>query len=179
MEEIRVIIFLRHGQDPLGFRGGWSSYGLTEEGVLQAHNVGKKLMEFRIDLIISSDLERAKQTTKIISKYCEAPVLFDADWREINNGRLAGMPNDLAEILFPGVYYNTLEMNEKYPDGESPNDFFSRIEKAYSKIAGIDKNILVVTHSGVISVCCSLRTPPFSNKDRRFQVGVGEFIVFD
>jgi len=39
------------------------------------------------------------------------------------------MDNSLAEILFPGTYYNTLDLNEKYPNGESPIDFLTEFVK--------------------------------------------------
>ena len=62
------IFLVRHGKDDGNYRGGWSLVPLTEEGINQV----KKLAEFlntqkdyyNIEKIISSDLERARQTTR-------------------------------------------------------------------------------------------------------------------
>ena len=74
----------------------------------------------------------------------------------INNGDLAGMPNTVAEVKYPGLYFNTLGMEERYPNGESPVDFFNRIYNLFAKFVSQngnnDENIIVVTHSGVINI---------------------------
>src|SRR5690554_4476560 len=123
------IILIRHGEDPQGQRGGWSDSQLTQTGVAEVKLAAHKLKEHDFDLIISSDLNRAKMTAQIIGKECGKRIIYDPDLREINNGLLAGMDNSLAEILFPGTYYNTLDLNEKYPNGESPIDFLTEFVK--------------------------------------------------
>lgn len=90
-----------------------------------------------------------------------APV-YSAAWRETNNGVLAGMPNDEAERLYPGLYFRTLGMDERYPGGESPRENFHRIREAFTDLcrrteAGeVQPNVLLLTHGGVISIICHL-----------------------
>ncbi|MBP1917458.1 putative phosphoglycerate mutase [Lederbergia galactosidilyticus] len=91
-----TIYLVRHGKDEEGFRGGWSKRGLIEEGFQQSKKLGDYLkeheLEFNIKRIISSDLRRAMETAKPIANRLQLPLEQSKDWRETNNGVLAGMP---------------------------------------------------------------------------------------
>lgn len=102
-------------------------------------------------------------------------VEYVPDFREINNGILAGMPNAIAKEKFPDLFYSTLEWNESYPQGESPRVFYERIKTTWEQfskaIARSGKNAVLVTHGGVISVIYSLIDGmPYSNKVKTQQV---------
>ena len=66
------ILFVRHGKDDDRYRGGWSNLDLTDEGVEQVMELAKHLKkykeEYNISRIVSSDLQRALTTSKIIAK---------------------------------------------------------------------------------------------------------------
>lgn len=153
------VFFIRHGKDDGNYRGGWSAMPLLDEGKEQvkklAQYLGENSKEFNIEKIISSDLERTKETTEIINKKLGAEVEYTDRLREMNNGKIAGMLNEEVEKKFPGLYYNTLRMDERYPDGESPIEFHDRIIKSFKEIIEENKNhenIMIVTHSGVINI---------------------------
>lgn len=154
------LFFVRHGKDDEAYRGGWSSLGLVPEGMEQAKRLGiylnDKKEEFGIKKIISSDLARAKETAEILAEALDLPVTLDAGLREADNGELAGMSNEEALKTYPGMFWSTLEPEECYPNGESPNQFFTRIQKWFEAFLeehkDFDGNILVVTHGGVINV---------------------------
>lgn len=154
------IVVVRHGQDERGYRGGWSQRGLTEEGKMQSQLLAKHLSNFwqPLRFLISSDLRRARETAEYISQEMELPIQNSSLWREMNNGGLAGMPNDLAEQLYPGLFASSLEMDEPYPHGESPRQFFQRITHAFEGLCEkmitqqIPSEIIVVTHDGVINI---------------------------
>ena len=172
------IFFVRHGKDDGSYRGGWSSIPLTEEGKTQV----KKLAEFlntqkdcyNIEKIISSDLERARQTTNIINEKLNVNVEFTKRLREMNNGKIAGMLNEDVEKIYPGLYYNTLRMDERYPGGESPIEFHDRIIKDFKDIVKENKNhnnIMIVTHSGVINIIYRyINNMEWSNKIKSIKV---------
>ncbi len=63
----------------------------------------------------------------------DLPVQEEFQLREMNNGDLAGMLNDEALERYPGLFFSSLKMNEPYPNGESPNDFFMRIKKWFDE----------------------------------------------
>jgi probable phosphoglycerate mutase len=93
---------------------------MTEEGFAQARALAKhaRVHWQPIYLILSSDLRRAAETTEAILEEVQAPVQYTPEWREMDNGELAGMPNALAKERYPSLYFNSLEMDEPYPGGE-------------------------------------------------------------
>ena len=173
------IVFVRHGKDDDKYRGGWSSLDLIPEGIEQAKKLVKHLaenrMEYNITRIISSDLPRTMTTASYISAELGLPVLEEPQIRETNNGDLAGMLNDEALVQYPGLFFSSLEMDEPYPNGESPNEFYARIKTWFENFLveyqNTNGNILVVTHSGVINVIYHIvRKMDWSNKGRTFKV---------
>ena len=148
------------------------------EGIEQSEKLAYYLKnmqnEYNIQKIISSDLKRAKQTADIIKEKLEIPIEYTEKLREMNNGELAGMLNEEAERLYPGLYYNTLGIDEKYPNGESPKEFYNRIERNFVEIIDENKgieNILLVTHSGVINIIYHIiKNIDWSNKQKSFPI---------
>lgn len=172
------IIFVRHGKDDDRYRGGWSKADLTPEGTEQAKLLAEYLKEnnreYRIRQIISSDLTRAMSTAQFISAELDLPIQKEIQLREMNNGDLAGMLNDEALRRYPGLFFSSLKMNEPYPNGESPNDFFIRIKKWFDEFTAeyknTDKNVLAVTHGGVINIIYHLvNGKEWSNKCQTFK----------
>ncbi|MBQ9120989.1 MAG: histidine phosphatase family protein [Clostridia bacterium] len=170
-----VCYLVRHGKDDGSVRGGWSSSPLTEEGVQQVNTLVEYLdkvqISFEIKHVYSSDLERAKQTASPIAKRLHLPITLLSEFREANNGVLAGMDNERAKLLYPGLFWNTLEWEEKYPGGESPKDFYERICNAWGYYANEwarqNENILLVTHSGVMNIILSLiHGEEYSNRSK-------------
>ena len=131
--------------------------------------------EFNIQKIISSDLKRAKQTAEIINGELKLPIEYTEKLREMNNGKIAGMLNEEVEKLYPGLYYNTLAIDEKYPGGESPLDFYKRIKNSFYEIINENTkldNILLVTHSGVINIIYHIiKNIEWTNKKKGFPSG--------
>lgn len=172
------IIIVRHGKDDDRYRGGWSSLDLIPEGVEQARRVAEHLKKnnefYGVAKLISSDLLRAMTTARIISNALNIPVVEDFRLRETNNGDLAGMLNDDAIKRYPGLFWSTLEMDERYPNGESPIEFFQRIKTWFDDFMNeyqhSEDNILIVTHGGVINIIYHIvRKVEWSNKSRLFK----------
>lgn len=182
------VYFVRHGKDDENFRGGWSSRGLVPEGVEQAERLANHLkeknVEYGIKKILSSDLPRATETAEILAKALELPLQADERLREADNGSLAGMPNEEALEKYPGLFWSTLKPDECYPNGESPNMFFTRIEawfEAFLKeCKDTDGNVLVLTHGGVINVVYHLvGNMEWSNAKKSISVGNCSVHVLD
>lgn len=154
------IIFVRHGKDDNNYRGGWSKMDLIPEGIEQAKQLAKHIkennQEYQIQKIVASDLPRTITTARFISTQLGLPIQQEWRLRETNNGDLAGMLNEEALKRYPGLFFSSLKMDEAYPNGESPNDFFNRIKIWFDEFVAIYKtineNVLVVTHSGVINI---------------------------
>ena len=169
-----IIYVVRHGQDDDTVRGGWSDIPLTKLGIRQSIQLADDLLynqdKYNIGKIYSSDLKRAKQTAEIISQKLHLPIDFLPDFREVNNGDLAGIDNKLAEEKYPNLYWRKLGWNEHYPNGESPSEFYKRVSSAWNKFvcenSSYNKNIILITHGGVINVInCIIENSIYSNKN--------------
>lgn len=169
------IYIIRHGQDDDTVRGGWSDCSITDLGIKQANTLAENLMEdidaYNIGKIISSDLCRAMQTAEIIADALGVDVEAYPEFREVNNGDLAGMKNEIADKLYPDLYWRKLDWEQRYPNGESPKDFYERIYFAWNnlkeKYKSYDKNILIVTHGGVINIIKAIvNAKQYSNKNK-------------
>jgi len=172
------MIFVRHGKDDDGYRGGWSNSDLIPEGIEQAEILAKHLKEnnsyYNITQIILSDLRRTMTTANFISAELGLPIKKEFKLREINNGDLAGMRNETALEQFPGLFFSSLKWNEAYPNGESPREFYMRIkiwfEEFLIKHSNAQGNILVVTHGDVINIIYHLvKRIKWNNKNCSFK----------
>lgn len=172
------VVFVRHGKDDDRYRGGWSALDLIPEGVEQTKQLAKHLkdheQDYNITQIISSDLPRTMTSANYISAELGLDVQRVFQLREIDNGDLAGMLNDTALEQYPGLFFSSLNMDEAYPNGESPNDFYVRIKKWFADFCSVYRNtngnVLVVTHGGVINVIYHLvNKMEWSNKSRTFK----------
>jgi isoleucyl-tRNA synthetase len=145
-------LILRHGESEMNIKDILISTlpekipcPLTEKGKEQILKVAKKLKKEKIDLIISSDLLRTRQTSEILAKELKTKVIFDKRLRDIKFGIFEG--KSLKE--HHSFWKSYEERFIKAPrGGENYNqvkmriyNFFKTLEKKYS-----GKTILVVGH---------------------------------
>lgn len=176
----------RHGKDDDTVRGGWSKTPLTEEGIQQAESLASFVQKSNLNIkhIYSSDLPRAMQTAEAVGNQLQLPVIPMQEFREVNNGILAGMKNDLAAETFPGLYWNTLDWEQRYPGGESPREFYERVRDAWNRFQSSalehTENVLLVTHGGVIQVILSIvNGEEYSNRRALRRVENAELIALE
>ena len=157
-----ICYLVRHGKDDGTVRGGWSQQPLTNEGKEQADELASFVQgsDLAIKHIYSSDLLRAMQTAQSVADKLHLPIVPMPEFREVNNGDLAGIKNELANKMYPGLYWNTLDWEQRYPGGESPREFYERISTAWDAFQKMalnrNENVLLVTHGGVINVILSI-----------------------
>ena len=144
---------------------------MTDEGFAQAADLASLIQHHNLEIrhIYSSDLLRAMQTAQPVADKLRLEVFPMPEFREVNNGALAGMKNERANERYPGLYWNTLGWEQPYPDGESPREFYERICLAWDSFQGKvleqNENVLLVTHGGVIHVILSIvNGEDYSNK---------------
>jgi broad specificity phosphatase PhoE len=90
------ITLLRHGESSGNAQNlfqGHVEYDLTDKGRAQTRAVANRWLEEGLTFkkIISSPQSRARQTAEIIADMLSLPLEFDSNWKEINNGDLAGL----------------------------------------------------------------------------------------
>ncbi|MBF7050631.1 histidine phosphatase family protein [Streptococcus sp. HF-2466] len=173
------ILFVRHGKDSDQHRGGWSQLDLLPEGKREAKTLADYLVQHKEDYhftkMITSDLKRAETTATILAEALQLPLEKESSLRETNNGDLAGMLNSEADQKFPHLYFRSLAMDEHYPNGESPIEFYQRIKTWFELFLkenhNSDEMQIVVTHGGVINIIYHLVNQiEWTNKSNLFHV---------
>ncbi len=133
---------------------------LTENGINQAANLANELKEIEFIKVISSDLMRAYRTAKIIAADRDIALTSTELLREVNLGPFAGKKLDyfLSKLKKQLEYRDKLDVSEKltyrvHPEVESFNQAAERAFRVMraEALANLGKNILVVTHAGVIT----------------------------
>jgi len=119
---------------------------------------------------------RCRQSYELLN--IDGPVEFDSDLQEIDFGRWEKKSFDEIAANEPQLV-NQWASNPgsfTFPEGDAIKDFVNRIKKIHLKIAQIDqKNILIVSHGGVIRLllCLFLSIP--LDKYLLFNVQKGTF----
>lgn len=178
-----MIFLMRHGADDNTRLGGWSEAGLSPLGIEQVKQASEKIVrdECRICHIFSSDLARAKETAEIIADRLNLNITFVKEFREANNGDLAGMLKDKARTEYPGLYWSSLKWEQSYPNGESPKLFYERVKSAWESFKNdvrfLVGNVLLVTHGGVIDIILCLEAgKPYTNNHNTYTIGNAEMV---
>ncbi len=193
-----VYFMMRHGEAEQNIRGILNSkletnhYRLTEKGKKQVLAAAKKIMRRlaggKIDIIFSSDLLRAKETSEMIVdslKIGRDKIFFDKRVREVNFGTFDGKTSQEYRNYFSS-YKERFEKNP--PVGENfsqlknrVSEFLYDIDKKYS-----NKNILIVSHeapiwcmaAGAIGADINKTLEIMENKKEQF-IKTGEFQKLD
>ena len=146
-----TLYLVRHGEsawNECGRLQGQADPPLSLEGRNQVGALGHALQGIAFDRIVSSDLQRTRQTVDLLGY--ERPVL-EPGLREIHVGDWQGRP--IADLMAgEGSAYTGWRRGTHTPPGGEPwTDFCRRIGAALDGlIDGTDARILVVTHGGVI-----------------------------
>jgi broad specificity phosphatase PhoE len=129
---------------------GQTDTHLNETGTTQAEATANFLKDKRIDLIISSDLSRAKETAEIIARATGAEVIFDKALREINCGSLEGMFISEANEKYGGF----LDRPYKELGGEALEEVEERAMKALRnhRKDHEHKNVVIVSHGALLGM---------------------------
>lgn len=146
------IYFIRHGQttgDIEDRYGGAYDDELSDEGIIQTHNLADKLGNSGIQILFCSPLIRAQQTAKILESKLNCEIKTVKDLRERNkNGILTGMTRKEAQIKYPKLVEELKDYRSQIQGAESQEDFTKRIKKVFTEIIN-DSNystIGIVTH---------------------------------
>lgn len=143
---------IRHGiteWNILGKAQGISNIPLNEEGIQQAIKLGDRLSSEEWDLIISSDLSRAKKTAEIIGNKTNLSVDYlDKRIREIDCGKIEGTTEEERVIRW-GKNWRDLDLGmEKFElVAKRGIEFIENIANLHK-----GKRVLVVSHGALIGL---------------------------
>lgn len=144
------ILLTRHGQtdwNVLGKIQGITDIELNETGIKQAEATREKLLDYNIDLILTSPLKRAKRTAEIIGKDRNIPIKVDDGLVERAFGIFEGKTRQ--EFNLDEIW--DYKLDKQYKNMESVKQVCSRVNTLLSNLKETcgDKTILLVTHGGI------------------------------
>lgn len=162
------LVLVRHAESTWNAEDRWqgqTDVPLSVRGLAEARALGARLARFEVDLVVSSDLSRARETAAaVLAAMAEArgagprvtPRLTEhRGLREMDLGAWCGLPH--AEVL--ARFAEEVEALQRGDDlaiggtGESLPRFEERVHAALSEVLGAAadaRRVLVVTHGGCI-----------------------------
>ncbi len=174
-----MLYVIRHGETNWNLKDkiqGRVDIPLNEYGIQEA-NISKILLyQTSFYKIISSPLVRAKKTAEIISKE-DTPI--ETDWRIIE--RDFGEFEGLNKEKFDSSLFWNYSLDNHYDKAESVKQLLNRVYNFLDEYKEIyeKKNLLVVTHAGVIpAICCYFKGIPKNNNIFTYHFKTCEIIKF-
>lgn len=153
------LLLIRHAETDfnrqLRFQGHVDA-PLNANGLAQAERLALRLAAEPIDLVVTSDLLRARQTAAPLLTLRGLHATADVGWREQAFGVLEGLDAPTIRERFPGLWAAWARHDAAHapPGGESNQAFFDRIWAALRTLAAAHAGarIAVVTHGGVLDM---------------------------
>jgi broad specificity phosphatase PhoE len=151
-----LLYLARHGETDDNARlifQGQGGKGLNARGRAQARRLAERMRMARVTTIVSSDLERAEETARIVELACEVVHAVDPDLREVDVGSWTGKSHDAIAELYPEEWAAWASgLDVRRGGGETYAELAERVERALVRISarGARDPILVVSHGGAI-----------------------------
>ena len=153
------LLLVRHGETELNSSErlwGHTDVKLGALGLKQAERLRDRLASEKIDVIYSSDLQRALVTAETIAFRHQLAVVTCAELHEVDFGQLEGLTISEANQRYPELAKLRMQrnLNLKYPGGDSLIEFSKRTSKFLDRLEQHtdDETILIVAHFGVLRI---------------------------
>ena len=165
------LILVRHGKtdwNEIGMCQGISDVPLNNNGLEQASKLAISLKDVNLDVIYSSDLQRAITTAEKVAEYHDLNVNIEDDLREMDQGVFEGLEFTYIREKYSDVLKEWRESPETLilPGGESLTAVQDRAHRAIMKIFDEynNKNVLVVSHNlTIITLLCKFSGKSMNN----------------
>lgn len=139
----KTIHLFRHGQTDWNINRrmqGHTNIPLNDEGRKQALTLQSYFQENSVDLFVSSDLLRARQTAEIANCYLNHPFVVSQEFREVCLGELEGLTQAEAHEKY-GIEswerWTSIKPENahfRYPQAESAYEGVNRFTKGLKRI---------------------------------------------
>ncbi len=154
----RRLVVVRHGQTLDNAAGVWQGHrdsSLSDVGRDQALSAAPAIAAYRPQVVVSSDLERARHTAAAIGEACGLPVRLDRRLREIDVGEWQGRSTEQVRQSHPELFaaMGRGEDVRRGATGETVAELAVRVGAALEEVAaGLDPGrVAVVVGHGVSS----------------------------
>jgi len=123
-----------------GVASGHLDPGLSDAGLVQAAEMGRRYACAGIDVIYTSDLGRAVQTAGIAFGHSQITRIQDRRLRECDYGDWSGCPVEKLNEA------RTVFIERPFPGGESILDVIGRVEEFLNGLPGGPACVLLIAH---------------------------------
>jgi broad specificity phosphatase PhoE len=171
------IVLVRHGRTEYNREGRWQGSGsdvpLDDAGRAEAARVAESLVE-RFDgqlaAVYTSDLERARETARIVAARLGLQALDEPALRELSHGRWEGLTHAEVENRWPHEHaaYQADPYHVRRGGGDSYEDLEARLWPALERLAERHhgERIVAVSHGGPIRLALSgIVERPLTDRD--------------
>jgi broad specificity phosphatase PhoE len=144
---VETVILARHGESELSAAGLVSGdpaepRGLTEIGREQARRLGERLADEPIDLCVTSEFVRVRQTADLALAGREIPRLVVPELNDVRFGEFEGRPFEDYR-----AWARERDPTEEPPGGESRAEVAARYVRGFRRVLERpERTILVVAH---------------------------------
>ena len=165
-----ILLLARHGETDDNARlifQGQGGGSLNARGRAQAERLASRLAG-SLDLIVSSDLTRAKETAEAVARVSGLEIVFDRAVREVDVGAWTGLAYEEVERRFPEEWAAwRAGVDVPRGGGETYEGLATRVARALERIARdhVGKRVLVVSHGAALrsAMCLALGISPSWN----------------
>jgi broad specificity phosphatase PhoE len=143
------VYLLRHGETEWSLNGrhtGVTDVPLTENGRKLARQLQPILAEEKFVMVLSSPLQRARDTCELAGLGTLASV--DRDLMEWNYGEYEGLTTDEIRQTRP----DWSVFRDGCPGGESPLQVSVRADRIVSRVRTVDGNVALFSHGHILRV---------------------------
>ncbi|HWH77482.1 MAG TPA: histidine phosphatase family protein [Candidatus Binatus sp.] len=168
MAKQQEIYLLRHGETEWSLAGkhtGVTDVSLTEHGRATALRLQPVLLKQNFALVLSSPLQRARQTCELAGLGDKATL--EADLTEWNYGEYEGLTTKEIQHSRPGWSV----FRDGCPGGEMPEQVSARTDRVIAKLRASDGNVAVFAHGHILRAIAA--------RWINFPVSCGEHFLLD
>lgn len=160
MSKVQLHLF-RHGETDWNVQKryqGSTDIELNDLGRAQAQDLQESVLKINPEIIISSDLSRARETANIVNQNLRKAIIIDPSLRETSGGIVEGKTRDEmlnlvgADGIEKWIDISPATMDYGFPQGETKREVILRVLNFLESFALASRftNIAVSTHGGVI-----------------------------
>lgn len=169
----------RHGQTIWNAQNricGRTDVELTEEGIQQAKILAAAVEKCAVDVILSSPLKRARDTSQIVAEHNRIPVLVEDRLTEQDYGIYEGVDGKN-----PAFLENKRQFAYRYPQGESMMlaacRVYGLLDQVKERYKG--RNVLIISHGGVCRIIRTYFMDMTNEEFFRYTLGNGKIEEYE
>jgi broad specificity phosphatase PhoE len=172
---MKVNVFvIRHGETEWSLNGrhtGTADISLTENGCRLAQRLGPALAKNVFSAVLSSPMQRARQTCELAGFGSAAAI--DRDLVEWDYGRYEGLtPSQIREVAPDWLIFR-----DGCPEGETSEQVGARVDRVIARVRAADGDVAIFAHGHVLRVFVArwIGLPPSGGQ--HFVLGTGALSI--